>query len=695
MNSLNSHFDRISSNGRSLRSGVASFVTLSAVFALTANLRAQVDNFNSGSDAAWQKSTTAGYPATFSFVPDGFGGQAYRLQAETPVDYATAGQVNDARAIAVRTNQTYTSFYVAADLVGWDTRTYDATNNAVIGLIARASNITKTNELQGLMLLTHWNQYDNAQRGTAQIYAIVLGGAFLIPACQGNFTIERGHNYRMVFAGTNSVLEGKFYDLADLTHPLLTLIGDDTYAPGYFPTSGYSGLLALGYRGSSELNPTSADATFDNFVAAAVPPTSVITPASPHGLIGAPQVVNRSPASYANFYPRAGGISFNATTLTTTNPIDTNAIRLYLNGENVSSALVISGPATNASVSYSGLASNTVYDARIELQDALGYKTTNTWTFDTFTDAYLASSTTKIIECEEYDFSGGQYFDNPTVSGYTTNAGPVNVGAGNTFVDQAGINARTNPDPPYDFFDNDTSVHQQENEFRGSDPVGTQNGSLEYQYAFEGLTPYWRGYDNLRQKYLTAQPDGSLVECGVERTEAGEWLNYTRSFDGSKSYNVYLRHGCALTQVLSLDRISAGSTTNNLGTFSCVNALTRSNFRYSPLRDGAGNLAVVNLTNVNTVRLTLASTNNATVKQGMWLNYLAFVPTAAPAPKLYYTATINGTYTEETGAVVDIVNKTITAPLSGTTRFYRLSFATQLTIGGLTLSGGNVVLSYH
>ena len=40
----------------------------------------------------------------------------------------------------------------------------------------------------------------------------------------------------------------------------------------------------------------------------------------------------------------------------------------------------------------------------IVLQDALGRRTTNQWTFDTFTDAYLASSAVKAIEAEDYDF---------------------------------------------------------------------------------------------------------------------------------------------------------------------------------------------------------------------------------------------------------------------------------------------------
>jgi hypothetical protein len=349
--------------------------------------------------------------------------------------------------------------------------------------------------------------------------------------------------------------------------------------------------------------------------------------------------------------------------------------------------LSITGPTTNASVSCFGLASNTVYVARIELQDALGRKTTNIFTFDTFTDAYLASAAARNIECEEYDFDGGQYFDNPTISGYTTNGVTVNVGSPNTYADQTGTRG-------VDFFDYDGGVHALENEFRSYDPVGTQNGSVEFQYGFAGVN-YWRGFDNLRQKYLAAQPDGSLVECGVERTEGGEWLNYTRVFDGSKTYNVYLRHGCGLTQPLSLDQIGPGPTTNNLGTLSCFNAFTHSNFRYAPLRDGSGKLAVVNLTNVNTIRLTLASPQIGSVKQGMWMNYLAFVPAAPSAPKLFSSTTVNGTYAEEAGAVVDPINKTITLPQDGARRFYRIGWNTQVLITKVTLTSGNVVLTYQ
>ena len=661
-------------------------IATSILLCLASMAGAQSYNFDNNSDAGWQNSGTATYPATFTLVPDGAGGKAYRLQASSPSSSGEVGQVNMARAIAVRTEQTYTtSFYVAADLVGWDTNTYSATNDAVIGLIARASNVTTPDQTQGVMLLTHWNQYDNGERGSAQIYALLFGGGYLIPGAQGNFTIARGHSYRMVFSGTNNVLSGSFYDLQDLTRPLVTFTCDDSYAPGFFPTSGYSGVMALGYRGSTAVNQTSADATFDNVVIAATPPSSVPAPAVPNGLSGVAQVVNRAPASSANFYPAAAGISFNATTLTSTNQVNTNAIKLFLNGVNVSGGLSISGATTNATVSFNGLSPNSYYEARVELQDVLGRKTTNSWNFDTFTQAYLASSGAKNIECEEYDFAGGQFYDSPVVSGYATNFGPgVNVGSANTYADQGGL-------PGVDFFDWDGSAHSQENEFRSGDPVGTQQGSMEFQYALENNVWAWRNYDTLRQKYLDAQPDGSLVECGVERTEGQEWLNYTRIFQSANSYNVYLRHGSAAAQTWSLDRIGAEPSTNSLGKFNCENAFTRSNFRDTPLVDATGGRAVVRLTGTNTLRLTLDNPHTGPVKQGIWLNYLAFVPAE---PQVFSSAQANGPYVPEPSQLFDSVNHRLTVPQGGAAKFYRVGWKTPIRITGISLTNGNVILSY-
>ncbi len=91
----------------------------------------------------------------------------------------------------------------------------------------------------------------------------------------------------------------------------------------------------------------------------------------------------------------------------------------------------MSGPATNALVTFNGLTSNIVYNARIELQDVTGRHVTNSFTFDTFSDAYLASAAVKTIECEDYDYTDGTndglFIDNPLPSGLTTNGIAVNT----------------------------------------------------------------------------------------------------------------------------------------------------------------------------------------------------------------------------------------------------------------------------
>src|SRR6185369_13244514 len=336
------------------------------------------------------------------------------------------------------------------------------------------------------------------------------------------------------------------------------------------------------------------------FVAQETAPTNPPAPATPYGMVGVPQVVNRSPASYSNFYPAALGIGFNAKTFTTTNSVNTNAIRLYLNGLDVSSSLTITGPTTNASVSFNGLTSNAVYNARIELQDVLGRKTTNTWTFDTFVDAYLSGARSKNIECEDFDYTSdvnnnfvgnGSFIDNPVPSGYATNdinhTTPINPSnpLGNVFLgylDLRGVNGT-------DFFDYDGGPKANEHDFRFYNSVGTQQGSLTLAYS-DGNDPnilvLQRVYDTQRKKYSDVDPN--LHEYIVERTEGGEWLNYTRIFSNSNYYHAYLRYCSGLTQTVFLDTITSGPTTNRLGTFNIRSSCALGNFRYEPLLDNSG-----------------------------------------------------------------------------------------------------------
>jgi hypothetical protein len=669
---------------------------------LALGLQAQTDNFDSGSDAAWSKITNPNYPATYSFPTDVFGGKAYRLQGAAPS--GTLGGVNTARVIAYRTDRLYTNFYVAADIVNWDS---GVNNGQVFGLVARDSD-PSSGVSDAMVFGVRINRFrDTAgSRGQIFIYSFIRGDVGS-PGAAGDCTLIPGRKYRFIFSGVSNLFFGAIYDLEDLTKPLVSTTGDDALAnsgfagPG-FPTNsaGYVGIFNTSLDGS---DPTT-DTTFDNFVAQELPPTTLPAPATMHGLRAAPQVVNRSPASFSNFYPAANGITFNATTLTTTNPVNTNAIRLYLNGLDVSSGLIITGPTTNASVSYGGLTSNAVYNARIELQDALGRRTTNVWTFDTFTDAYLAGPRTKNIECEDFNYSSdvnnvfignGSFIDNPLPSGYATNdpshSTPLNQSdpINNVFLgylDLRGVNGSV------DFFDYDGSPKTDEHDFRFYNSVGTTVGSRVLVYS-DGNDPAVqvteRVYETQRKKYSDVDP--ALHEYIVERTEGGEWLNYTRIFYSSNYYHAYLRYCSGLSQQILLDRIGAGPTTNRLGTFSVQSSAALGNFRYAPLLDNSGRMAVVNLSGTNVVRMTMAPPQQNITKQETGLNYIAFVP----ALLVESAAQVTGPYSIEPNAAPDLGNRRITIPASGDLRFYRLRWDHSATIKTVTLSGGNVVLTYQ
>jgi hypothetical protein len=341
-------------------------------------------------------------------------------------------------------------------------------------------------------------------------------------------------------------------------------------------------------------------------------------PGTTNGEAGLPQVVNRTPASYSNFYSPAGGISFTATTLGGGN---VTTVKLFLNGVDVSSSLnnPAAGNSRNFSFPGSGLTSNTVYDARIELANALGQKTTNVWTFDTFTDAFLAGTNyCKIIECEDFDFGAGQFIDNPLPSGWPTNTtyynnvnsvpwpwtGAINQDLGGPPYTSY-VNKGSSSDLGVDFYDQEGHSGNQvwEADFR---PLAQPTGGAHYPGTSEGDPSYtvvdyvdnWfpgnHGqnteyvYDTQRQKYYNLDPvNHAIEEYMVSSTEGGEWCNYTRTFASTNYYNVYLRHGSEYTVQLRLDQIAGGPTaptaTNYLGEFYTTNALMKCNYRYAPL----------------------------------------------------------------------------------------------------------------
>ena len=75
-------------------------------------------------------------------------------------------------------------------------------------------------------------------------------------------------------------------------------------------------------------------------------------------------------------------------------------------------------------------------------------------------------------------------------------------------------------------------------------------------------------------------------------------------------------------------------------------------------------------------------------------NTITIPNTVTPSMALVSAAVVTGPYTDAIGYLVNPVTKTITAPLSGSMRFYRIRSNIAVTITSITISGANVVITY-
>jgi hypothetical protein len=62
---------------------------------------------------------------------------------------------------------------------------------------------------------------------------------------------------------------------------------------------------------------------------------------------------------------------------------------------------------------------------------------------------------------------------------------------------------------------------------------------------------------------------------------------------------------------------------------------------------------------------------------------------------LVSAAVVTGPYTDTFGYLVNPATKTITAPMTGSMQFYRIRSDIAVTITSITISGGNVVITYN
>ena len=673
--------------------GVSALAASILILASPPNARGQSDNFDSGAlSPAW--TVYAADPSlvslTFPTVGTGLG---LRIQANPyPADgiQAVAG--------LVQTN-VYTDFYVAVDLVNWVVE-----NQAVI-LAARFAPGGHFGLDGGVGMILSYNAAqagDSAgdpRGGELDLDSVaLLFTTTTLASCQ--MTPEPGHSYRLVFQCVGQLYTGQMYDLDDLTAPVATIEVTD-------PNSGFTSGLC-GVISSSRTATGTSDVTINNYYAAAADPNLAAPPALMHPIAGTPMVESRVPAGrWQNFHNPASGISFVAKTYTT-EVINSAGTKLTLNGVEVSSQLTLSpnGTVVTGSLPGSALKSNALYSAQISLADTTGLKTSvNTFWFDTFSDAYLASGAVKIIECEDYNYSNGVFQLDPIpVSGLPTNGAAQVNGEGAGYYDSADLEWLTRGTEGVDFHTAQGTANGGWDDYRPNDAVMTGEGiRQEIQDDphpdnlppwLPGASPYDRPNDNTRQKYAA----GGLVDYLVIRTHAGDWLNYTRSFNASPSnYFALLRVGCFASTTLALGLITSdpaqtNQTVTEVGTFTVPDQIRRSNFTYIPLLDTNGLGSILNLSGTNTLRLTLGGTAGDGSSDGVVaLNYLMLVPAQ---PTLQSSPAVAGPYADDPAATVNVGTRTITIPAAGASRFYRLEAVVPVRISGISVAAGTVTLTY-
>jgi len=300
-----------------------------------------------------------------------------------------------------------------------------------------------------------------------------------------------------------------------------------------------------------------------------------------------------NPPVIANIYPNGAVLqqATNTLSFTATSTLDITSIVLVLNGVNVSSNLVITGPLTNRTCSYANLESNKVYTATITATDAGNLSTPAAVNFDTYAPIVA-------WEAEDYDFTNGLFLDNPALSS--------TPGAGNYF------QVVGTPDVDY------------------RDPVG--NGSHVYR-PFDFMATEVTS-DTARQAYLTAKVgDPAVEDYNVGFVGVGEWLNYTRTFPAG-DYNIYGRYASGGGQgVQSLSIVTNGVGTTNqavnlVGYFNTANTGGWGTYKYFPLRDIYGNLLRVSLNGQTTLKVEHASGFEANC------NFFMVVPAVTGLPTI-------------------------------------------------------------
>jgi hypothetical protein len=345
------------------------------------------------------------------------------------------------------------------------------------------------------------------------------------------------------------------------------------------------------------------------------------------------------PFEYTNAF------SFTVTALGSSFPA--NGIQLNLDGNDVSSNLVITGSASSRNVVDPYLLPNAIHVAILALTNSLGHGILVTNRFDTFSEQNY------MVEAEDFDYGGGQFITNWFPDAYADYNGP--------------FPAVTN--------------------------IDFQHISLSgevFNYRAVGIPQDFLGtHDWLRSNfvYYGAQ-DFVLVYFA-----ATDWADYTRDYPAGSFY-VYIRSSGDGPFSMYLDQVVSGAGTVNqvtqrLGHFGGFGrSPVYTTYDWVPLTDdGLAAPAVVKLNGVTTLRLTTAGDCNPNYfmlvpTSGISLNatfsagntVLAFPSQAGVAYRVFYRTNLTaGNWALLTTVVGSGTVNSVSDPSTGTSRFYKVS----------------------
>ena len=284
-----------------------------------------------------------------------------------------------------------------------------------------------------------------------------------------------------------------------------------------------------------------------------------------------PPVINDLNPQNEIFVPPSSGLSFNVSSPSGFT-INNSGIQLVLNGSNVSSGLVITGSGSSENVTYSGLQSNTIYNATITVTDGTGLQSSANTSFQTTWVGVPAP--TYLWLAVDFDFNGGMYIDNPDLCTAPGNPDCYFGQTGLTNVDESS----TGP-PPAQFYrgTNDTIGTEPSGDF--SRPDLTAAGRIDYCInPFNGNPAY---------------------------TTGAQWVNYTRDWPNSTNWIIArLSTDVGFSGTIQLSLINPGGSTNILGTFTINGGLGWTTFEYVYLIGTNGTKANVVLNGKETLRAT-------------------------------------------------------------------------------------------